>query len=129
MNTPRPINNKSKKVFETLISKIKDGYAKIDNTESTYMPVSFELIGKNFYSLAHYYKQNGDLMADPEVVFYQSSDNEYYPCSFRNDGLGINREYIEFEDGKPSKIYLHDQHDCSEFCDMWLNNIKEQQEL
>ncbi len=129
MNIPRPINKKNKEIFEILISKMKDNYLKLDNSDGIFMPVVLEKIGNKFYSLAHYYEQNGDLMADPEVVFYQDSNNEYYPCSFRTDGLGLDREYIVFENGKPSKIYKNGQLDNSYFCDDWLNNIKHQQEL
>ena len=33
-----------------------------------FMDLHFEKIGKNVFSLAHYYKQNGDLVPDPDMV-------------------------------------------------------------
>lgn len=34
-----------------------------------FMPLVIETIGRNQFSVAHYYEQNGDLIADPEVIF------------------------------------------------------------
>jgi hypothetical protein len=48
------------------LSKV-GSHARIDNPP--YMPLCIEVIGPNLISIAHYGLQNGDLMADPEMVF------------------------------------------------------------
>lgn len=91
----------------------------------TYQPLVIERHGE-LISVAHYYEQNGDLMADPEVTFVVARNNYVFPISFRQDNLGIDRVYVRWEDGK---IYwnLEMQNDLASFCDEWMENIKQQQ--
>jgi len=93
------------------------------------MAVSIEYIGNNIYSIAHYYEQNGDLMADPEMTFLKGDDGNFYPCSFRNDGTGFNRESVIFANGEFKGYYPKAQTEDKNFANMWLMNIKEQQNL
>jgi hypothetical protein len=120
-------------VFRVLtadIHKVGD-HVKIDNTNGGFMPVVVEGVGTTpagciIVSVAHYYEQNGDLMADPEVTFCVTRDNYVFPMSHRQDGLGVDREYVRFEDGH---VYanLKMQNDLAVFCNQWMRNIKEQQ--
>jgi len=109
---------------------------KIDNTKGLFMPVVVEHLGdihiKGFgqasqYSIAHYFEQNGDLMADPEMCFL-AQNGIFYPYYFKQDG-GIPVEQISmmFENGIHGNWKL--QKDHTEFMQFWLNNIKEQQKL
>ncbi|HMT28027.1 MAG TPA: hypothetical protein PKD91_01985 [Bacteroidia bacterium] len=118
-------------ILEELIST---GKTKIDNSTGDYMPVHIEKINNTIagtiYSLAHYYVQNGDLMADPEVEILQGIDGNYYPYSFRIDSLGVNRFSVNFdENGSIKGFYPRRQRDDAFFTAKWLHNIKEQQNL
>ncbi|MDR5657668.1 hypothetical protein RH831_10820 [Halodesulfurarchaeum sp. HSR-GB] len=62
------------------------------------MDLTIEKIAEHRLSVAHYFKQRGDLMRDPEIVF-DVSDEDWTPIEFRTDphthdydenGLGIN---------------------------------------
>lgn len=45
---------------------------------------------KHIVSFAHYYKQNGDAMRDPDVEFGINHElKEAYPLTYRNDGTGF----------------------------------------
>lgn len=127
----KTINAMAKKVLQTLESKMVDGYAKISNTQG-FMAVVVEQIADDKISVAHYYEQNGDLMADPEVVFLKkefSYGTEYYPIYEKMDGLGLSKELITFDDsGKVEKVFKT-QKDTTVFCNVWLKNIKQQQKL
>src|SRR5574343_1987336 len=84
------ISDKAAQVFQKLIDT---GKQKIDNCESAFMPVCIESIwdyGENkvVYSLAHYYKQEGDLLADPEMTFLKSPAG-IFPLTFRQDAIGL----------------------------------------
>ena len=92
----------------------------------------------NLYSVAHYYKQNGDMMRDPDMVFWSGKATNrkaelfdtYYPISFRQDGgIPINQESAVFENGSLKGIYTRMQKDQAVFANQWMKNIKEQQEL
>ena len=50
------------------------GHRKLDNASGTFMAVCVEKITERHYSIAHYFEQNGDLMADPEMTFFKSDD-------------------------------------------------------
>ena len=84
-------------VFQQLHEMTKDNYLKLDNKSGLYMPIIFEILGQSadiqgmkldIVSMAHYYVQNGDLMADPEMTFLcGEAGGEFIvmPGSFRND--------------------------------------------
>ncbi len=113
---------------------INSGTHKIDNSPDEYMPVHIEKIQESeacsIYSLAHYYVQNGDLMADPEVEILKAADGNYYPYSYRLDGLGINRYSVTFDEaGNIKGFYPSKQRQDALFTAKWLVNIKDQQKL
>lgn len=121
----KAINKKAQKVLEKLIAAMNEGYAKIDNTSGAFMPVIVEQVGNNTVSVAHYYKQNGDLIPDPEMIFWKGDDGKFYPTYFKN--FFGEQESLFFENGKPSGIRYGLQHDHATFAGQWLSNIKAQQ--
>ena len=79
------------------------------------------------YSVAHYYKQNGDLMSDPEMTFVVVG-NHIIPISFTQHSLGVFEEsVIDAEGGWMVKQQLHRNHVA--FANHWMKNIKDQQDL
>ena len=105
---------------------------KLDNAPGTYNPICVESIGPNLFALAHYGLQNGDMMRDPEMVFYKAPtvDGRWYPVSFRNDYAGAYRECMTFDDrGVPEGVRLREQREQADFAKMWAKNLKYQQDL
>lgn len=49
---------------------------------SGFMDLDIEKIGSNRVSVAHYYKQMGDLMSDPEIVFKITGYGEWQPVRY-----------------------------------------------
>ena len=125
----KPVSASAKKVIQQLEAMMIDGYAKIDNTNGSFMPVVVEQVGKNQLSIAHYYEQNGDLMADPEIVFLKKAYSygiEYYPIYERMSGLGSDVELVIFENRKP-KMISNLQKQTASFCTTWMRTITMQQ--
>lgn len=123
----KAINQKAQKILENLVSKLENGYAKIDNSQGCFMPVVVEDIGGNMISVAHYFEQNGDLIPDPEMIFWKGADGRFYPTYFK-DVFG-ERESLYFnENGKPY-AWNSLQHDQATFAGQWMLNIKAQQGL
>lgn len=131
------LNKQSTAIFAKLLKMAKEneGHIKIENTKS-YMPVCVEVIeeveGLVKVSIAHYYEQNGDLMADPEMCFavISSTDNmTVVPYSYRSSGLGFGRESVIFEGSKVTGVNLSMQSDQSYFANIWMKNIKAQQKI
>lgn len=100
-----------RKLLEILGEEEEREYLKIDNSNGVYMPLSIQKLDNNRVALAHYGKQNGDLMADPDMEF-EIGEDYIKPLTYQNDYMG----------------YFTDNPD-TEFANMWLRNIKEQQKL
>lgn len=133
MRTIRPLSKPALAVFHALtegITAVGD-HRKYDNGGAGIMPVCVTAVdytpnGQLIVSIAHYYEQNFDLMADPDVKFVVSREDYVFPISYRQDGLGMTREYVRWEG---DRVYwnLRAQNDLASFCTGWMRNIKEQQ--
>jgi hypothetical protein len=105
----------------------KTEYYKL-NHDPTYIPLTIEIIGKNQLSLCHYGKCNGDLMRDPEMVFYKQND-DWFPIYFRNDWMGSEEFSCTITEGKLVVRNKDRQQSQAEFADLWLLNIEDQQKI
>ena len=93
------------------------------------MPLSVEKIGTDTYSFAHYYEQNGDLVADPEMVF-KKIEGYWFPISFAMPGMGIYREAIIFNEAEKITAFRPNElADAISFTKIWLRNIFQQQKI
>lgn len=78
-----------------------------------YEPLVIEKLTENKVSVAHYYEQHGDLMADPDILFRIDGDT-WIPIEYTHHGLGI---------------YQHDKEglqDLSGFIKTWDRNLRKQ---
>lgn len=96
-----------------------------------YMPLSLENLGYSYrggqvYAMAHYGKQNGDLMADPDMTF--SVDREagtVEPLTWQNDYMGrFDQVYITRDGQLMYSRYLRTSLD--DFLWRWLQNLRDQ---
>ena len=132
----KSINQRAKKVMDLLTEGIDNETTdckKIDNTKGVFMVVHIECVGLSnlgpLYSVAHYYKQNGDLMRDPDMEFIKGGDGEYYPISFWRDIPLKRDEAVEWKNGEITRINPKLQAELVTFANMWMKNIKVQQGL
>lgn len=145
------LSDKSSKIMKQILALLPAGedYVKIDNSDGVYMPLIVEknvldlddiLHGSQMsvfkerfaVSLAHYYEQNGDLMADPEVVFlcYKGPRGwKFAPVTYRLSGIGVDRRHIYTTPNGGIVVEQANQRDLRDFCEMWFSNIAYQQEL
>ena len=85
-----------------------------------YQPLVIERHG-GMISVAHYFEQNGDLVADPDVELHYPS---WAPTGITQAFFGYRTKFIE-RDGKTYvDTRFHKQ--ASEFLTMWARNIKSQ---
>jgi hypothetical protein len=86
-------------------------------TTPGYMDLVMEDIGNGKIAMSHYYEQNGDLMADPDMTFIVDKDNKYLiGDSFQQDNLSY------YEEANDNPIVIND---FNTFTSDWLRNIKE----
>ena len=139
----KKLNKQATKIFTTLIHNLneEEPHRRIGGEigKSAIMPVCVELLYKNswgrVFSIAHYYIQNGDLMADPDMEFLVDSEGAVYPMSFYQASYGAKDlgawfDYKKLESKEPMPL-LHSryraQKDQAVFAGKWMKNIKEQQ--
>ena len=130
----KQLNLESTKTMNKLVGLIQDGYVKIDNTDGAFMSVHVEVIHEDekskIISLAHYFLQNGDLLADPEMCFlFSKTESDYFPIYYKQDTMGVEEESVELEDGEITRLNIVLQQEHTRFANMWLRNIKYQQRL
>jgi hypothetical protein len=132
----KSLSKTSQKTFAILVKMAKEneGYIKVNNNKE-FMPVSVEIIERNeqftHVSIAHYFEQNGDLLADPEMCFAICNNDEsvVYPYMFKMDTLGTERYSIHFNKEGGISGYNNQQYDDAVFANQWMRNIKKQQSL
>ncbi len=83
--------------------------------------------GYPYFSIAHYYKQNGDMVADPEMTFI-NVEGKIYPVNYTQHNLGLFTESIRMVEGR-LMVSKRMQADHVSFANQWMQNIKEQQGL
>lgn len=139
----RLLNKKATEIFNRLIQPILADPKKISHVwdehgytkkwDGGIMAVHVEHIGSRFgypaFSIAHYYKQNGDMMRDPEMIFVKVG-NQVFPCMFQQDGWWPRYEESARQD-EVGGIMLNRkmQRDHAVFAGQWLKNIAMQQSI
>ncbi|WP_195976213.1 DUF6908 domain-containing protein [Alistipes onderdonkii] len=122
-----------RKAAEILRALLALKTAKIDNTDGTYMPVYIEIIDRSekyiHISLAHYGRQNGDAMRDPEMIFaLHNESQQFIPYYYRNDYLGVEQYSVRWSD-EGVLLNRRLQADHTTFANQWLRNIAQQQHV
>ncbi len=89
-----------------------------------------ECIGPNRVSVAHYFELNGDLVAEPDVVFFVAADDNWIPIEITQSMAGW-RQYAVFSDNGARITHINraGQQDLAEFAEIWADNIVEQEWL
>jgi hypothetical protein len=123
----RSVNKTAKKTLDDLALAMGARHAAhVGEKGGTFMRVCLEWIAPDQLSVAHYYEQNGDLMADPEMLFFRGADGNWYPIYYKQDGLGIEQVSAE-RDGDGWRVAPRVQADHASFANQWMRNIRTQQ--
>eukprot|EP01132_Coremiostelium_polycephalum_P013316 gene13316-16233_t len=124
-------------VFSKLIDSLNgQQHRKILN--DPYMSLTLEMVGQyietpwglaNLYSLCHYYKQNGDLMQDPEMCFFSIDSRGDFkadyskiviaPYMYQNASIGY-QESVRMENQKLTTFNKKRQKEHTIFANTWL---------
>lgn len=86
-----------------------------------------EAVTPSVISVAHYFEMNGDLVAEPDIVFFVDERGEWIPIEITQSMTGWKR-VVEFnEDGSKIQRYQpFEQADLAEFAEFWAQNIRDQ---
>lgn len=87
-----------------------------------FMPLTIEQVGDNFIAISHYYEQNGDAMADPDMEFAYDNDRKTLQArTYQQDAL---QRYDEVygDDGYNEEL----EEELNLFAHEWFQTIEKQ---
>jgi hypothetical protein len=93
-----------------------------------YEPLVIEKVGRHLVSVAHYYEQNGDLVADPDVVFF-TGYGEWVPLEITLPPPGGYRVYavVSPDGAEVTRLDVRGQAELADFVEeLWAHNVEEQ---
>jgi len=100
---------------------------KLGKDEGGMMALSIERLGPCMYSLAHYYKQNGDMMRDPDVELFRDEQGRWFPVTFRQDGgMPVYTVALEVDAAGIVGVYRRRYASQRDFMRLWLRNLRAQ---
>lgn len=129
------LNKTAYKTLAKLIEGLEINQSrKIDNASGIFMPVSVEVLEvKNSIkrvAISHYYEQNGDLMADPDMEFLvMESIGFAQAVTYKQDGLGIYQVARWIDENGRELCRPGLLRDINHFACQWMRNIRQQQGL
>ena len=142
----KSLNKQATKIFTQItmgLTKIGD-HAKIGEDGRAFMAVCVDVIdmpavldwppqSSAVIAIAHYFKQHGDMCCDPDMTFlaYQPTDRsplQVFPMTFQQALPPCYDVGIELAGGK-LLLRRKLQADMTRFANMWMKNIKAQQDL
>jgi hypothetical protein len=134
------LSQRATPVFMALIEGLdKTGDARcVDLTNGAFMPVHVDRMYEVgpvangmppsvTYAIHHSYVQNGDLVPDPDMMFWHiciNGKNHVIPMTFQQGG-----RYVEAVEicGSELRVARRQQREITEFANMWMENIRQQQ--
>lgn len=129
----KPITGSAQRIFDRIITRAEaaeNRCLKIHDNES-FMALHVEHLESlkqgELWSFAHYGKQNGDAMRDPDMVFIVKQGLAY-PVSYQNDYMNTYQEAIVF-DGAETLIRPQLYSSMRSFASQWMKNLREQQNI
>jgi len=122
------VNNESKIILDKLweLAIQNKRYFKLNN-DSTYIPLTIEIIEKTVISLCHYGELNSDLMRDPEMLFWKDINADYYPFYYRNDYACFEQFVGQVLNNELNVYNEKQQVGQTDFANTWMLNINYQQ--
>lgn len=109
-----------------LIDPTKDYEKFLSSRGDVFMPLSVEIIrrAKGYYevAIAHYYEQNGDLMADPMMIVKVRDHKMAEALTYQQDSMGVYQEVYVDE----NRYYPKLRKELNGFLLGWLKNLEKQ---
>jgi uncharacterized protein YqiB (DUF1249 family) len=124
------IYKKLMQVIPDLIKHIEEGKhhgKSVKDPKGGLMDLNFDYLGKDkkgnyLIALSHYFEQNGDMVADPDMQIRILPDLEAAEAMTFQDQFGYQEVYPDKGDGK-EHVDLKRKKDLNQFLSQWLTNI------
>jgi hypothetical protein len=131
----KPLNDATAKLLDVMTADLDDpcdpnavtSRRRYDNA-SGFMAAVVERIGPHRYSVAHYYEQNGDLIADPDLELVRNASGVWYPVAVTHPPPFGHRRAVECDaSDAPVRWNARAYADLRSFAVTFLRNVKRQQ--
>jgi len=128
------LDNTATAIFHKLIDGLDriGSHRKIGEDGGAFMAVCVDVIDKQgpnrIISIAHYFKQNGDMCCDPDMTFMVTKVGSVWPMTFQQAIPPVYHESAVYASGITVKDEKR-QRELVEFANQWMRNIDEQQEI
>ena len=104
----------------------KVGYYKIEGKSACDMALSIDYLGRESgldkFAVAHNFIQNGDVMADPDMEFYDYQ-GVFIASSYQLDSLGVFQQAIEQNDEGVLVADQQLQEELQRFSEQWAQTL------
>jgi hypothetical protein len=92
-----------------------------------YDRLCIECIGPRRIAVAHYFEQSGDLVAEPEIVFWVDPQGAWVPVEITQSLTGWRRCVELSDDGATARRFQpRAQRDLAGFAEFWAQNLRQQ---
>lgn len=119
-------------VLDELARELPVGESRKIDRAPGFMPVVVEHLEQreigSLYSISHYFEQDGDLVADPDVVFLRRGDGLWTPISIQAP-LGGYRVVVRVREEGRIEVDGRGQRELVRFANMWIKNVAAQQAI
>ncbi len=115
------------RIIEAMVAGLDVGEArKIDNRPGAFMAAHVERLTERCFSIAHYFEQNGDLVADPDLVVWRADTGDFVPVALQQFA-GHYTVAVKLVNDMPVSFSPQNGHELARFANMMVRNIKDQQ--
>lgn len=124
----KPLNATTARILDTLTDGLEIGEGrKIDNAPGAWMPLHVNRLTETTYSVSHYFEQNGDLVPDPDGVFWRSQIGTWHPVSLQQCTGHYTRALELDQNERPKAWWPAAYADLRSFVTVWMRNARDQQ--
>ena len=124
-------SDRMQKVIEALAEKhgldleADEAHLRLDNPP--FEPLVIEKVGRHLVSVAHYYEQGGDQIADPDVVFF-TGYGQWVATEIQHPPPFGWMQYVKLSDDGEQVTHLkaRGQADLASFVAAWARNLENQ---
>lgn len=115
------------KTMDQLVHNLEPGEHRKVHTCETFMAVHVERLTARTYSISHYFEQNGDLIADPDMEFWRADDGRFFPVAVQHAFGPYVPALVLNAQGIPTGASTTRMRELIHFANAWMQNIREQQ--
>lgn len=99
--------------------------ASLDIDQPSYLHLHAERIARSVLAVSHTFEQNGDLMRDPEIVFFRAAPGLFYVLECTQDPAGSYTLCAERDASgtRIAKLSARAMRDVGQLATMWMRNL------